>query len=148
MKVNKIYKFIFDNIIKSKNNLNQIELDDGCVCIAPDGYFGFVFSKNNLPFNLELIRKSIVKLDLNSVVKPENLCKPTNVLIIDKHFGFLKVFKIGDRKSYVNSKYLQYFEDYTEFYQEKDLSIMVAVEYGQVVGCIMPVRYMKGEDDE
>jgi hypothetical protein len=51
------------------------------------------------------------------------------------------VFCNSDRKVYINSKYLSFFEDYTEFYQEKDLALCVAVENGQIVGAVCPIRY-------
>ena len=64
-----------------------------------------------------------------------------------KGIGLVNIFTNGDRKIYVNQKYLQFFEDYTEFYQEKDLGLMVAVEYGNIVSAIMPIRNMEGDNE-
>lgn len=148
MKINKIYKLIFGEIIKPKEYQKQMKVDDEHILITPNGYYGFVFNKKSLPFNLEMIKEATITLDLFSVIKPENLCKLTKCLVVDSKLGFLNILKNGGRKIYVNSKYLGYFESYTEFYQEKDLSLIVAVECGQIVGCIMPIRYLEGETDE
>lgn len=144
MKINKIYKHVFDAIIKGKPRM--FNLDDDYVFITPDGYYGFVFAKKAVPFNLELIEETQQKLDLDSIVQKENLCKLTNYYVLDERKNHTRILKKDDRKIYVNQKYLQYFEEYTEFYQKDDLQLVVAVENGQIVGALMPIRRTKGDE--
>jgi hypothetical protein len=147
MKLNKIYKSIFSEMINPKERLMKMEINKNYIFVTPSGYYGFVFNKYDVPFNIEQIATSQSKLDLQSIVKAENLCKLTNKLVLLKGVGLVNIFTNGNRKIYVNQKYLQYFEDYTEFYQEKDLGIITAVEYGNIVGAIIPVRNMEGDNE-
>lgn len=147
MKIDKAYKLIFNEIIKPKDYQRRFDIDEDNIFITPNSFYGFVFAKKDLPFNLEMIKQANKNLDLLSVVKPENRFKRTNnFVLLDKH-GTINVLKNDNRKIYVNQKYLQYFEDYAEFYQEKDLNIVVAVENGQVVGAIMPIRHKEDKDN-
>jgi hypothetical protein len=141
MKLNKIYKLIFDEIIKPKAYQRKFDLDEDNVFISPDGYYGFVISKKEIPFNLEMIKNTMGKIDLLSVVKPENLLRKTKHLVKLDLRGLANVFCNSDRKVYINSKYLSFYEDYAEFYQEKDLSLCVVVENGLIVGAVCPMRY-------
>ena len=144
MKINKIYKHVFDAIIKGKPRM--FNLDDDYVFITPDGFYGFVFAKKAVPFNLEMIEERKEKLDLSSIVQKENLCKLTNYYATPERKSLARILKNNDRKIYINQKYLQYFEDYTEFYQKDNLQIVVAVENGQIVGGLMPIRWTKGDE--
>ena len=146
MKTNKIYKLIFGEIIKPKEIQRKFEVDDDNVFITPNGFFGFVLCKKGMPFNLEMIRTEQNKLDLSSVIKPENLLRKTNHFVMIERHGLINIFSGNDRKVYINTKYLSFFEDYAEFYQEKDLSLVVVVEYGEIVGAIMPLRH--SEEDK
>ena len=141
MKTNKIYKLIFGEIIKSTYSQRKFDIDEEKTLITPNGYFGFLLSKKELPFNCEMIKNSDSKIDLLSVVKPENLLSKTNHFVMISRQGLTSIFCNNDRKVYINTKYLSYFEDYAEFYQEKDLSLCVVVENGQIVGAICPIRY-------
>ena len=149
MNEKKVYKEIFDQIIKNATGQKQILLNENMTLISPNGYYGFVFHKNNLPFNLERIPISNGKLDLFNIVKPENKCKLTNRFVMSKHkiLGMLRILQKEDYEIFVQQKFLQYFDCSAEFYQEKNLQIIVVVEFGQVVGCILPVRFTEGETE-
>ena len=146
MKIDKIYKHVFNEIIKKHPRL--FNLDDDYVFITPNGYYGFFFLKKAVPFNLEMIEETKQKLDLSSSVQEFNLCKLTNQYIANKHFGFVRILKQGGRKIYVQQKFLQYFEDYTSFYQKHDLELIVAVENGQIVCALMPIKWHEGDENE
>ena len=141
MKINKIYELIFKEIIKPKEYQRKFEVDEDYIFITPNSYYGFVLRKKEIPFNLEMIKNADSKLDLLSVVKPENHLSKTNHFVMLQRIGLINIFNHKDRKVYINSKYLSHFEDYAEFYQEKDRSLCVVVENGQVVGAVCPVRY-------
>ncbi len=141
MKINKIYELIFKEIIKPKEYQRKFEVDDNYIFITPNSYYGFVLCKKEIPFNLEMIKNADSKIDLLSAVKPENLLRKTNHFVMLQRIGLISVFSHKDRKVYINSKYLSHFEDYAEFYQEKDRSLCVVVENGQVVGAVCPIRY-------
>ena len=149
MKENKIYKEIFNEIIKPKMYQKQFSIDDDNVFITPNGFYGFIFAKKNLPFNIEKIPKSDTKLDFDNIVKPENECKLTNRFVMSKSkvLGMLRILKQEDREIFVKQGYFQYFDDAAKFYQEKDLCMIVVVEFGQVVGGFMPVRLTEGEKE-
>lgn len=148
MKIDKIYKLIFGEIIKPKQHQRKFEIDDDTVFVTPNGFCGFVFSKKEIPFNLEMVEDSKSKIDILSTVKLENLLKKTNHYVRIPQ-GLINVFQNNDEKKiYINEKYLNYFEDYAEFYQEKDLSLCVVVENGQVVGAVCPTRYFGESDSE
>lgn len=149
MNEKKIYKEIFNEIIKPMNYQKQFSVDKDYIFISPNGYYGFIFTKNNLPFNFERIQKADTKLDLFSIVKPENECKLTNRFVMskDKKAGMIRILKKEGYEIFVKQKYLQYFEDYAEFYQDKDLHIVVVVENGCVVGAVMPMRFLEGDKE-
>lgn len=144
MKINKIYKSLFNELLKG--NCRKFEMDSEHVFISPDGFHGFVFCKKDVPFNLEMYAESKQKLDLVSAVKEENLCELTNHYVSHKHVGFARILKQGVRKIYVNTKFLQDFEDYTDFYQAEENQIIVAVECDQIVGAFMPIRWTGSEE--
>ena len=143
MKINKIYELIFKEIIKPKERQRKFEIDKNLVFITPNGYFGFVLCKKETPFNLEMIQGENSKIDLLSVVKPENRLRKTKHFVMFERTGLLNVFCNSDRKVYINTKFLNYFEDYAEFYQAKELTLCVVVENGEIVGAVMPVRYIE-----
>jgi hypothetical protein len=152
MNKTKIYREIFSNIIKGNEQQRKFELDNDHVLISPNGYYGFVVGKGGLPFNLELIKSIGGSMELTNVVKEENLLTRTNHFVMVKPHGLVSVFCNCDRNVYINSKYLGFFEDYAELYQEKDLSICVVVEHGEIVGAVCPIRYREigkmGGDEE
>ena len=141
MKINKIYELIFKEIIKPKERQRKFEIDENLVLITPNGYVGFVLCKKETPFNLEMIQGENRKIDLLSIVKPENRLIKTNHFVMLQKIGLLNVFRNSCRKVYINTKLLNYFEDYAEFYQEKECELCVVVESGKIVGAVMPVRY-------
>lgn len=141
MKTDKIYKLIFGEIIKPKAFQRKFDLDDNYIFITPDSYYGFVLCKKEIPFNLEMITDAKSKIDLFSMIKPENQLRKTKNFVMVEGQGLINVLKNNDRKVYINSKFLSYFEDYAEFYQEKELSLVAVVENGQLVGAICPLRY-------
>lgn len=145
MKLNKVYKLIFNEIIKNGCR-GKFDLDDDNVFITLNGYYGFVIPKKETPFNLEMIKNTMGKIDLLSVVKPENLLRTTNNYVMVHLQGLVKVFCNSDRKVYINTKYLKHFEDDAEFYQEKDLSLCVVVENGKVVGAVCPIRHIEEKE--
>lgn len=145
MKRDKIYKLIFNGIIKPKERPTKFEIDNDYVFITPNNYFGFVVSKKGTPFNLEMIESRENKLDLLSVVKPENLLRKTNHFVMIAYHGLTNILSGNDKKVYINTKYLSYFEDDAEFYQEKDLTLVVVVERGEIVGAIMPLKHIEEE---
>ena len=149
MKINKAYDTVFKALVNRKFGLKKFELDQDKVFISPDGFFGFVFCKKGIPFNLDEIQSADSKLKLQSVVKPENQLRKTKSFVMLQRIGLISVFKDVDRKVYINSKYLNYFEEHAEFYQDEKfpLSLVVIVENGQIVGAVCPVRY-KEEDEE
>lgn len=140
MKIDKIYKLIFGEIIKPKAYQRKFVFNEDYIFITPNSYYGFVLCKKGIPFNLEMIEDAKTKIDLLSAYKPENLFKKTNHFVMLQQ-GLMSVLSNGERKIYINQKYLDYFEDYAEFYQEKDLSLVVVVENGQIVGAVCPIRY-------
>ena len=148
MKTNKIYKLIFAGIIKSEYSQKKLDIDEEKCFITPDGYVGFIFIKKELPFNCEMIKNTDAKLDLLSVVKPENLLSKTNLYFMTNRQVLTRIFRNKDRKVYINTKFLSYFEDYAELYQAKDIQMCVVVENGQVVGGICPIRVLVEEDEE
>lgn len=141
MKINKIYELIFKEIIKPKEYQRKCEVNEDYVFITPNCYYGFVLCKKEIPFNLEKITNANSEIDLLRIVKPENLLSKTNQFIMLQRQGLIRIFYQNDRKVYINPKYLSYFEDYAELYQEKDYSLCVVVENGQVVGAVCPIRY-------
>lgn len=145
MKRDKIYKLIFNGIINQKERPMKFEIFNDYVFITPNNYFGFVVSKKETPFNLEMIKTTENKLDLLSVVKPENLLRKTNHYVMIARHGLTNILSGNDRKVYINTKYLSYFEDYAEFYQEKDHTLVVVVECEEVVGAIMPLKHNEEE---
>lgn len=147
MKIDKIYKLIFSEIIKPKEYQRKFDVDDDYIFITPNSYYGFVLCKKEIPFNLEMIKNADSKIELLSVIKPENLLRKTKHFIMDSRCCLISVFKSNDRKIYINAKYLSHFEDYAEFYQEKDLSLCVVVENGQIVGAVCPMRCKEEEGD-
>lgn len=148
MKINKAYEMVFKEIIKPKEYQRKFDISDELVFITPNSYFGFVFAKKGIPFNLELIKNATQKIDILNIVKPENLFKKTNHFIALHQQGLICVLKNENRKIYINQKYLSFFEDCAEFYQEKDRSIVAVLEQGQVVGAIMPIRYTEEVERE
>jgi hypothetical protein len=146
MKIDKIYKLIFGEIIKPKDYQKKFDFNDDYIFITPNSYYGFVVCKKGIPFNLEMIRKSEVKIDLLSVVKPENRLRKTKYFVADSRGDLINIFSNNDRKVYINSKYLKYFEDWAELYQKKDLSLCVVVESGQIVGAVCPIRYIEEKE--
>ena len=128
-----------------KVNQKQISIDDESVFISPNGCYGFLLSKKNAPFNLERIPKSDVKLDLFKICKPENRFKMTRRLIAEKSGELVNILKNDDREICVRQKYLKYFDDCAEFYQEKDKCLVVVAEMGCVVGGIMPMVIRDGD---
>lgn len=146
MKINKVYELIFKEIIKPKEYQRKFDIDSDYIFITPNGYYGFVLCKKEIPFNLEMIKNANSTIDILSVVKPENILRRTKMFVKDVRNGLVSIFKSNERKVYLNAKYLSFFEDYAEFYQEKDNSLCAVVENGQVVGAICPMRW-KEEDD-
>ena len=141
MKIDKIYKLIFGEIIKPKAFQRKFDLDDNYVFITPNSYYGFVLCKKEIPFNLEMITYAKSKIDLFSMIKPENQLRKTKNFVMVEGQGLINILKNNDKKTYINSKFLSYFEDYAEFYQEKENSLVAVVENGQLIGAICPIRY-------
>lgn len=148
MKIEKIYKHIFGEIIKPKKHLQQVQtdIDDNSVFITIDGFFGFVLGKKDLPFNIDKISQHKTPLNLSHIVKPENLFKLTNNFIYVNRHGLINVLKNDNRKIYIKKEYLNFFDEHASFYQEKDFGIVIVVECGFIVGAICPFRINEETD--
>lgn len=140
MKIKEVYKSIFNMLIKPEERVVKIEIDKNNIFISPSGYFGFVFDKRAIPFNLNIMTEVANKLNLQNITKEENRLILTDMLKQHKALGLLSVFEKNGENIYVNTKYLKFFEEHAIFFQESKLGLIAVVENGNIVGAIMPVR--------
>lgn len=144
MNVNKAQKEIF-NAMLSGDNCRKFEIDEKNVFITPAGFHGFVIPYSQIQINLEKI--PVFKgLDLQSVVKEENLCELTKeALILEYPRAYARKLKKGDEYIYFKEKYMSCFQN-PRFYNANRHQMIVVTEdisatiQNKIVGVILPVR--------
>lgn len=144
MNINKAQKEIF-NAMLSGSHIKKFEMDNGDVFITPDGVHGFAFPQSTLQINIDRI-PSCKNLDIEKIVKEENLCRLTKECLVNEFpKELLRKLKRGDQNIYFNSKYMECFQN-PKFYSEGGFGMIVVTEdisamrLNTIVGIIMPKR--------
>ena len=125
--------------------------DELFLAIPNDGYYGYMFSKNNIAFNLDRVRMISLETrkiaDLSMIV-PENEIKITEYMrVLSYRKDIARKFEAFDGKDgkvvWINEKFLRNLDlSACRFYQQKDepLHNVIAVEDGIPVMVLLPLR--------
>ena len=107
MNIIKAQKEIF-NAMLSGEHCCKYELDEKSVFITPGGYYGYVIPYSQIQINLAKI-PDMKGLDLQSVVREENLCELTKeAVILENPRKYARKLKRGNERIYFNEKYIFY----------------------------------------
>ena len=144
MNIYKAQKEIF-NAMLSGENCAKYEIDEKNVFITPGGYHGFVIPYSQIQINLAKIR-DMKNLDIESVVREENLCELTKeALILEHPRGYARKLKKGNESIYFKEKLMSCFQN-PKFYNAHPHQIIVVTEdisatkQNEIVGVILPIR--------
>lgn len=144
MNIIKAQKEIF-NAMLACNNVRKFELNEHNVFITANGFNGYVIPYSQVQINLEKIR-DFTGLDLQSVVKEENLCNLTNEAIITNvPRKVLRKLTRGNDSIYFDEKLSVCFQN-PKFYNEDSTRMIVVTEdisatrQNEIVGVILPTR--------
>lgn len=144
MNITKAQKEIF-NAMLSGERVRKFEVNETSVFITPNGYSGYVIPYSQVQINLAKIA-DFAGLDLQSVVKEENLCKLTNEAVI-RQFPrkILRKLQRGDESIYFDEKLAVCFQNPKFYNAHKHQMIVVtedisATRLNEIVGIILPSR--------
>lgn len=126
------------------------ELEDNrIIVIRMPAYYGYIFNRREIAFNMENVRmigselKKIIDL---SVVKPENKLTVTDTIKILGYKGdTARVMMSGDKEVWLNTKFLENIDtDFCTFFQDKSdpLGQVIVVEVATPVMCVLPIRHV------
>jgi len=144
MNINKAQNEIFRAMLSGKR-VRKFEVDDTCVFITADGYNGYVIPYSQVQINLAKIA-DFKSIDLQSIVKEENLCKLTNEAVVANfpRRVFLKL-KRGEESIFFDEKLASCFQN-PKFYSAGKHQIIVVTEdisatrLNEIVGAVLPAR--------
>lgn len=144
MNVNKAQKEIF-NAMLSSERCHKYELDEKSVFITIGGYYGYVIPYSQIQINLAKI-PDCQNLDIESVVRKENLCELTKEAVILEHpRRYVRKLKRGNERIYFNEKFMSCFQN-PKFYNAHPHRIIVVTEdisatrNNEIVGVILPMN--------
>lgn len=144
MNIIKAQKEIF-NAMLSGERVRKFQVDETSVFITATGYNGYVIPYSLVQVNLAKIA-DFKALDLQSIVKEENLCKLTNEAMIGQFpRRILRKLKRGDESIYFDEKLASCFQN-PKFYNADKLQMIVVTEdisatrQNEIVGVILPSR--------
>lgn len=144
MNIYKAQKEIF-NAMLSGEHCGKYEIDEQNVFITPCGFHGFVIPYSQIQINLTKIR-DMKNLDIQSIVREENLCELTKEALILEHPRiYARKLKKGDECIYFNEKLMRCFQN-PKFYNAHPHQIIVVTEdisatkQNAIVGVILPTR--------
>lgn len=144
MNVTKAQKEIF-NAMLSGMRCAKYEFDEKSVFITPEGYHGFVIPYSQVQINLVKI-PDCKNLDVQSIVREENLCELTKEAVIVEHpRRYARKLKRGNEHIYFDEKLMSCFQN-PKFYNAHPHKIIVVTEdisatrKNEIVGAILPMR--------
>lgn len=144
MNIIKAQKEIF-NAMLAGERVRKFELNEFSVFITAKGFNGYVIPYSQAQINLEKIPNFNV-IDLQAVVKEENLCKLTNEAIITSFpRKILRKLERGADIVYFDEKLSACFQN-PKFYNEDRMKMIVVTEdisatrLNEIVGVILPTR--------
>lgn len=144
MNVNKAQKEIFNAMLAGERSA-KYALDERSVFISPSGVHGFVIPYSQIQINLAKIR-DIKDLNIQSVVREENLCELTKeALIMENPRRYARKLKRGNESIFFLEKYMSCFQN-PKFYSEGPSKMIVVTEdvsatrINDIVGIILPIR--------
>lgn len=142
MNYTKAQKICFDALCDGRRIARRFDLDEKRVFVTPDGYRGFIFPKVSCNFNLD----KIVPFDgfpIEEFIKPENeLSLTLDARLDDRGRSTFRRLKGNGKSVFVNSKFLECFQNPKFFQQENKHSMIVVTESktNEPVGIILPIR--------
>ena len=145
MNITKAQKIIFNALLSNSYPVRRFEVDEDNVFITPDGYRGFIIPYSALQVNIDRMQ-TVKPFDISSVVKEENLLRLTRELLIQEHpKALLRKLTNGERNVFVNSKYIECFQNPRFYQKEKNQMVVVtedisATRKNIIVGIVLPVR--------
>lgn len=154
MNIKKAQKEIFDSILKkeldSTIRVCGFWIEDGKrFAVTGDGFHGFVFSKNQIAFNIEKVTICTDFLHIDEIFKEENKLTETRLLYSERYprNAMSKVLRRNDgKKVYVNRSLLTCFDN-ARFYQKDENRTILVEELGQIVGIVLPIRHVEETED-
>ena len=122
--------------------------DNLFLAIPNDGYYGYMFSKNNIAFNLDRVRMispETRKIADLSMIDPENEIKITEYMrVLSYRKEIARKFETADgTEVWINEKFLRNLDlSACKFFQPKGETIhnVIAVEDGIPVMLLLPIR--------
>lgn len=144
MNIIKAQKEIF-NAMLSGNRVRKFQFDENSVFITATGFNGYVIPYSQVQVNLEKIA-NFKSLELQSIVKEENLCKLTNEAVIGQFpRRILRKLIRGDESIYFDEKLASCFQNPKFYNVDKHQMIVVtedisATRQNEIVGVILPSR--------
>ena len=146
MKYNKAQKEIFEGIIR-KYRVCGFFVDDEHFAVTANGYNAYVFPCCQIAFDIHKVKPYEDFLRIKEVFKEENKLKDT------KYFRSLqggkrlaKVFEGKNGKVFVDQALLTCFDN-ANYYQDKANSTILVEEFGEIVGCVLPMRIADEEKE-
>lgn len=144
MNIYKAQKEIF-NAMLSGERCGKYELDEKNVFITPCGFHGFVIPYSQIQINLAKI-PDIKNLNIQSIVREENLCELTKeALILEHPRAYARKLKKGNEFIYFKEKLMSCFQN-PKFYNAHPHQMIVVTEdisatkQNEIVGVILPIR--------
>lgn len=138
----KAQKEIINELLKGSRRTARFNIDENHILVTPDGYRAFIFPVSTICFNLERI-KEIDAIPVAEIVKDENELKLTPDLRLTDRFTVRRL-KGNGKNTYVNIKYLEYFQNPRFFQGASSVGTIVVTEGARdvniPVGIILPVR--------
>ncbi len=142
----KAQKIIFDTLCKGSPNVRKFAIGNDRILVTPDGIRGFIFPMVGVNFNLEKI-KDLNPFPIEEIIKPENeMWLTPDIRIDDRSRDMFRRLKKLKGSTFVNTKYLDCFQNPSFFQAADKTSIIVVTEdvsprmMNVPVGVIMPVR--------
>ena len=140
----KAQKEIVNELLKGRS-VKGFDIDERHVLVSPDGFRGFIFPVSTVCFNLDRIKK-IAAFSVADIVKEENELKLTpDFRLLDARRNLMcRRLKGTGKNTYVNVKYLEYFQNPRFFQEKNNLGVIVVTEGANgadiPVGIILPIR--------
>lgn len=147
----KAQKIIFDALCKGSPSVRKFAIGNDRIMVTPDGIRGFIFPMVAVNFNLEKI-KDLNAFSFEEIIKPENeMFLTPDIRIDDRRREMYRRLKKTNGSTFVNTKYIDCFQNPSFFQAANKHSIIVVTEdvspkmMNVPVGIIMPIR--SGWDD-